>query len=187
MTAQRFQKLPVEIEAMHFRADLTPAEAHDIYRWIENNTAGSFEPLEVIEGRAPYPASGVSIDPRDGRMIISTLEGLHWVDLGDWVIRGIKGEFYPCRPDIFDATYRAVGLAQGVDIDIYEPVPTDRLEGVNRLGVIAPRRLRLNGQEVLWPTGHPPVIHEIKFGDPDAAIVTLTLFARQVQIHAEAE
>lgn len=57
---------------------------------------------EVIEGKTQPPASGVSIDPRDGRMIIATLEGLHWVDPGDWVIRGVAGEFYPCkclRPD----------------------------------------------------------------------------------------
>lgn len=85
--------------------------------WIESNTLGSFEPLDVIEGRMPYPASGVSIDPRDGRMIISTLEGLHWVDLDDWVIRGIKGEFYPCKPDIFEATYEAVelGITKGAE------------------------------------------------------------------------
>ena len=61
--------------------------------------------MAVIEGRVPYPASGVSIDPRDGRLIISTLEGLHWADPGDWIIRGVQGEFYPCKPDIFAATY----------------------------------------------------------------------------------
>src|SRR5690606_15607270 len=80
-------------------------ECHAVYQWIEANTAGSFEPLDVIEGRKPYPASGVSIDPRDGRLIISTLEGLHWADLGDWIIRGVQGEFYPCKPDIFAAIY----------------------------------------------------------------------------------
>ncbi|WP_328439158.1 hypothetical protein [Nocardia puris] len=105
----RYRKKPVEIEAMHFRADISAPDAMRIYHWVEKNTLGSFDPLEVIEGRKPYPASGVSIDPRDGRMIISTLEGLHWVDRGDWVIRGIKGEFYPCKPDIFGATYEPVG------------------------------------------------------------------------------
>lgn len=104
----RYRKRPVEIEAMQFRRDASNAELHAVYQWIERNTLGSFEPLAVIEGRAPYPASGVSIDPRDGRMIISTLEGLHWVDLDDWVIRGVAGEFYPCKPDIFAATYDKV-------------------------------------------------------------------------------
>ncbi|MFE7717501.1 hypothetical protein ACFU44_00440 [Nocardia rhizosphaerihabitans] len=109
---QTYRKKPVAIEAMHFRADLTAPEAMDIYHWVERNTLGSFEPLDVIEGRKPYPESGVSIDPRDGRMIISTLEGLHWVDLDDRVLRGVQGEFYPCKPEIFEATYEAVGATQ---------------------------------------------------------------------------
>ena len=103
---QRFRKRPVVIEAM--RWDGITAALHAVYQWVENNTLGSFEPLDVIEGRKPYPASGVSIDPRDGRMMISTLEGLHWVDRGDWVIRGVAGEFYPCKPGIFAETYEAV-------------------------------------------------------------------------------
>lgn len=39
---------------------------------------------------------------------IETLEGDMIVRPGDWVIKGVKGEFYPCKPDIFDATYEAV-------------------------------------------------------------------------------
>jgi hypothetical protein len=39
---------------------------------------------------------------------IGTLEGPHEVTPGDWIIRGVKGEFYPCKPDIFEATYEAV-------------------------------------------------------------------------------
>lgn len=38
---------------------------------------------------------------------IDTLEGGHIVCPGDWIIKGVKGEFYPCKPDIFDATYEA--------------------------------------------------------------------------------
>ncbi len=38
---------------------------------------------------------------------IGTLEGSHEVTTGDWIIRGVKGEFYPCKPDIFEATYEA--------------------------------------------------------------------------------
>lgn len=100
---KKFRKKPVEIEAMQLVGD--SGDLHAVYLWIEENTAGSFEPMAVIEGREPYPASGVSIDPRDGRLIISTLEGLHWADSGDWIIRGVQGEFYPCKPDIFAATY----------------------------------------------------------------------------------
>ena len=103
MLPKKFKKRPVVIEAMQLEG--TNADMHAVYQWIERNTLGSFEPLDVIEGRKPYPASGVSIDPRDGRLIISTLEGLHWADPGDWIIRGVQGEFYPCKPGIFDATY----------------------------------------------------------------------------------
>lgn len=39
---------------------------------------------------------------------IPTLEGTMVADCGDWIIRGVKGEFYPCKPDIFDATYDEV-------------------------------------------------------------------------------
>ena len=42
-------------------------------------------------------------------MVINTLEGDHQADLGDFIIKGIKGEFYPCKPDIFEATYEALG------------------------------------------------------------------------------
>jgi hypothetical protein len=52
----------------------------------------------------------------DGRhLIIGTLEdgpngeAVHVADLYDWIIRGVKGEFYPCKPDIFEATYEAAG------------------------------------------------------------------------------
>jgi hypothetical protein len=41
-------------------------------------------------------------------VVIRTLEGIHHVRDGDWIIKGVKGEFYPCKPDIFDATYEAV-------------------------------------------------------------------------------
>lgn len=39
---------------------------------------------------------------------IDTLEGGHIVCPGDWIITGVKGEFYPCKPDIFEATYEAL-------------------------------------------------------------------------------
>jgi hypothetical protein len=41
-------------------------------------------------------------------VLIKTLEGDHTGDLADWIIRGVKGELYPCKPDIFAATYEAV-------------------------------------------------------------------------------
>lgn len=44
----------------------------------------------------------------DGKIVIATLEGAMTCDVGDWIIRGVKGEFYPCKPDIFAATYEPV-------------------------------------------------------------------------------
>lgn len=41
-------------------------------------------------------------------IMIDTLEGRMKASLNDWIIKGIKGEFYPCRPDIFEATYEPV-------------------------------------------------------------------------------
>lgn len=41
-------------------------------------------------------------------ILIRTLEGEMRAELMDWIIKGVKGEFYPCKPDIFEATYEAV-------------------------------------------------------------------------------
>jgi hypothetical protein len=43
-----------------------------------------------------------------GRPRVDTLEGPMFVTPGDWIITGIKGEHYPCKPDIFEATYEPV-------------------------------------------------------------------------------
>lgn len=95
---RKVTKRPVTVEAMRFAG--TTADTHAVYKWIEDNTLGSFEPYTD-----PPPASGVSIDPATGDMLIATLEGVHHARLGDWIIRGVQGEFYPCKPDIFEATY----------------------------------------------------------------------------------
>ena len=42
---------------------------------------------------------------RGSKIVIETLEGPITADKGDWIIKGIKNEFYPCKPDIFEATY----------------------------------------------------------------------------------
>lgn len=47
----------------------------------------------------------------DGTLWITTLEGGHVASPGDWIIKGVKGEFYPCKPDIFEMTYEKVGKA----------------------------------------------------------------------------
>ncbi len=46
---------------------------------------------------------------RNEKLHISTLEGQLHISTGDWIVKGIKGEFYPCKPDIFKQTYEKVG------------------------------------------------------------------------------
>ena len=67
----------------------------------------------VIEARR-YTRNGLEADEvaqwcggmqTDDGCIIHTLEGDHLAQYGDWIIKGVKGEFYPCKPDIFAATY----------------------------------------------------------------------------------
>lgn len=43
---------------------------------------------------------------------IETLEGRMFVLEGDWIIKGVKGEYYPCKPDIFELTYTEVGIKE---------------------------------------------------------------------------
>lgn len=45
---------------------------------------------------------------KNGYLIIQTLEGQHIADINDYIIKGVHGEFYPCKPDIFEKTYEVV-------------------------------------------------------------------------------
>lgn len=58
----------------------------------------------------------------NGGIIIPTLEGTMRADAGDYVIRGVKGEFYPCKPDIFAATHEPVEEAPTVGNHHVRPV-----------------------------------------------------------------
>lgn len=81
-----FRKKPVEVEAIRVTSDLKP---HDLFAFL-----GSFK--------------GVTSDADKRCLYISTLEGVMKADEGDWIIKGVKGEFYPCKPDIFAVTYEPV-------------------------------------------------------------------------------
>jgi hypothetical protein len=56
----------------------------------------------------PEHLAGVRYDPLQYAAFIDTLEGTMRADVGDWIIRGVQGELYPCKPDIFEATYEPV-------------------------------------------------------------------------------
>ena len=100
----KYRKKPVVIEARQLVG--TNAEFNAVYQWIEANTQGSFDPLSE-----EIPASGVSMDPATGFFLIATLEGVMQAKPRDWIIRGVQGEFYPCKPDIFAATYEPAEAA----------------------------------------------------------------------------
>lgn len=112
----KYRKKPVVIEAMRF--DGPPANAHALTSWMEANLyvgligdATDPESLrypDQAEGDPSRPDKGWYIDPATGELIIRTLEGDMRVSVGDYVIRGVRGEFYACRSDIFEATYEAV-------------------------------------------------------------------------------
>jgi hypothetical protein len=66
------------------------------------------KPLRTIE-EAGIGAATPGAVTRDGEcLVIATLEGMMRAEPGDWIIRGVNGELYPCKPDIFAATYETV-------------------------------------------------------------------------------
>ena len=92
----RFRKKPVEVEAIQNTGDWAP-----IMAWLDEVTG---HPVRVPFGQQPSITHNA-----DGSLNIYTLEGPLRADVGDWIIRGIRGEFYPCKPDIFEATYDPAG------------------------------------------------------------------------------
>ncbi len=87
----QFRKKPVVIDAVEF--DGTPAGAIIVFEAFDIPGA-KFQPkLDNLEA---------------GALLIPTLEGEMLATAGDYVIRGVKGEFYPCKPDIFRLTYEPV-------------------------------------------------------------------------------
>src|SRR5690242_15622573 len=93
----RYRKKPVEVEAMQWDGSRQSIDA--ICRWANDDRPLDEDPWVT------YVFTGAD-DVRD--VLISTLEGAMAVRPGDYVIRGVKGEFYPCKPDIFEATYEPV-------------------------------------------------------------------------------
>lgn len=65
---------------------------------------------DTFDGEHPNPdhIPGITYDPKLRCVWVHTMEGTMRGDLNDWIIRGVKGELYPCKPDIFAATYEAV-------------------------------------------------------------------------------
>ena len=107
--AKWYRKKPVMIEAV---------------QWTGENHA---EMCEFIDPEA------FEIIPRVG-LVIHTLEGDHYASPGDYIIKGINGEFYPCKPDIFAKTYESATLTppnEWVSVEERLPEPGGRVLAAN--------------------------------------------------------
>jgi hypothetical protein len=89
---QKYQKKPVIIEAIKW--DNQPGKLSDIIHWSQ----------------AAVTTSSPLTNPNhtEFALTIATPEGLMTATIGDYIIKGLKGEFYPCKPDIFEQSYTAV-------------------------------------------------------------------------------
>ena len=83
-----YRKKPVIIEAVQ----LEDLEVHTLMAIQQFAGLGNDKLLAVSDG-----------------VLINTLEGNMKASIGDWIIKGVSGEFYPCKPDIFEKTYEKVG------------------------------------------------------------------------------
>ena len=90
-----FRKKPVTVEA-HQVPDPSDLQAWgELAGWLLRHDCQA-----LLDG----PDGEVGVDA----LLIPTLEGTMRADVGDWIIRGVQGEFYPCKSDIFEATYERV-------------------------------------------------------------------------------
>jgi hypothetical protein len=87
----KFKKKPVVIEA-------TQWFVHGDHPMVKKRMIGSGISNAWVESETGW---------------IDTLEGGHIVTPGDWIITGVKGEHYPCKPDIFELTYEPAGASNG--------------------------------------------------------------------------
>lgn len=86
----KYRKKPVTIEAIEWNGN----NFEEIFAFIENDNSRYFQVKERYENV--------------GKLCIQTLEGEMRSDVGDYIIKGINGEFYPCKSDIFESTYEKV-------------------------------------------------------------------------------
>lgn len=94
---KKYIKKPVEIEAIQLKED-NIIEVFDFLDGANYKETKSTEELEDFNQRML----------KQGYIKIKTLEGIMKVSFGDYIIKGVKGEFYPCKSDIFQATYEEV-------------------------------------------------------------------------------
>lgn len=108
----KYQKKPVVIEAFQYDGDLKGSDG--VY-YVPEWAVDAYE-----KGIIHYGA--LKLDEPPCELFIDTLEGTHHVSVGDYVIKGIKDELYPCKPDIFEESYEPVNqdLVKEVEMEDWE-------------------------------------------------------------------
>ncbi|WP_316397333.1 hypothetical protein [Bradyrhizobium sp. 33ap4] len=114
----QYRKKPVVIDAFKWTAG--PDQTDDPL-WIKE---------AIVRGDVTFTGDSLS----NVTMQIKTLEGVMTANVGDYVIRGVKGEIYPCKPDIFEATYTAEDQAkhEGLPVAGYQSQNSVSIELVNQ-------------------------------------------------------
>lgn len=92
----KYRKKPVVVEAVQW----TGKNHRQMFDFLEDKP----DEYMTANGKNFY----IDHSKVAGGLMIKTLEGEHIASIGDYIIKGIKGEFYPCKPDIFEATYELV-------------------------------------------------------------------------------
>ena len=95
----KFRKKPVEVEAFKYDGDLINRNG----KWYVPDWAKN-----AFENNILYYDNKLSSEEPPIELYIKTLEGQMHVSVGDWIIKGVNGELYPCKPDIFEKTYEPV-------------------------------------------------------------------------------
>ena len=96
----RYRKLPVEVEAIEWNGQ----NVVDTYNFLEGTDYESEAEGVKTDGRNFY-IKFENGGCQQGTLMIKTLEGDMKASVGDYIIKGVNGEFYPCKPEIFEKTY----------------------------------------------------------------------------------
>ena len=117
---QSFTKKPVTIQAI--RLEATEASVKSVLAFMGETVDSS---TSVAQGKFTDYVN--EIVEKTG-LSINTLEGVMTASVGDYIIRGVKSEFYPCKPDIFDATYTEA--RQEIHIDVSGATPCKAMDDI---------------------------------------------------------
>lgn len=122
----KYRKKPVEIEAFQYDGDFTNKDGcYYVPAWAVHAN---------VEGTLYF---------EDGELYVKTLEGIHHASVGDYIIRGVKGELYPCKPDIFEMTYGAV---ETIAVEERKECDSENNKKLNKISI------KCDGEEIVINT-----------------------------------